>query len=118
MNVKEECRHIYGAVVYSFRGLKTALYQECAFRQEMIVLLLVIPFGIWIGKTGVEKALLVGSWLLVMVIELLNSAIETIVNRVGLEPNRLSGIAKDLGSAAVCLAIFISIMVWAFILFQ
>ena len=75
-----------------------------------------IPVALWLGKTGVERALLIGSCLLVIVVELVNSAIEAVVNRIGPERNELAGRAKDLGSAAVFCAIVLAIVVWIFVL--
>ena len=100
----------------SVAGLREAFWHQRAFRQEVLLLLLIIPAGLWFGDSGVERALLIGSWFLVMVVEIINSAIETIVDRVGLERNELSGRAKDLGSAAVFLAIVLAGLVWLFVL--
>ena len=104
------------ALGYSFRGLRAALRHESAFRQELALGLALIPLGLWLGANGVEKALLAGSWLLVLLVELLNSAIEAVVDRVGAERHELSGRAKDMGSAAVLLAILLAILVWGLIL--
>src|SRR5262245_36663903 len=82
----------------SFRGYRGAVQRERAFREELVVAAVVIPLGLYVGKTGVERALLVAPMVLVLVIELLNSAIETTVDRVGLEQHELSGLAKDMGS--------------------
>ncbi|MGB5468270.1 MAG: diacylglycerol kinase, partial [Sedimenticolaceae bacterium] len=89
---------------------------EAAFREEVLVALLLVPLGIWLGESGAERALLVGSWLLVLMMELLNSAVEAVVDRVGEEHNELSGRAKDIASAAVLLAIGVAILTWALIL--
>ena len=78
--------------------------------------MVVIPLGLWLGETGVERALLVGSWLLVMIVELLNSAVEATVDRFGPELHKLSGRAKDIGSASVLLSITLAATVWALIL--
>lgn len=85
---------------YSLAGLRSAFRHEMAFRLETLVLSLVVPAGLWLGETGVQRSLLIGSWCLVMVVELLNSAIEALVDRMGLERHELAGRAKDLGSAA------------------
>jgi diacylglycerol kinase (ATP) len=82
----------------------------------VLVALLLVPLGIWLGESGAERALLVGSWLLVLMMELLNSAVEAVVDRVGEEHNELSGRAKDIASAAVLLAIGVAILIWALIL--
>ncbi len=101
---------------YSWRGLRACFRHEAAFRQEVLVALVVIPLGLWLGDGGVERALLVGSWILVLIVELLNSAIEATVDRFGAERHALSGRAKDIGSAAVLVAICLSVTVWAVIL--
>jgi diacylglycerol kinase (ATP) len=108
-------RLIY-ATICSLAGLKSAVRHERSFRQELGILLFVIPAGLWLGNGGVERALLIGSWLLVMVVEALNSAIETVVDRIGPEHNELSGRAKNLGSAAVFLSIILAVMVWLLVL--
>jgi diacylglycerol kinase (ATP) len=82
-------------------GFQGAWREEAAFRQECALALVVIPLGFWLGGTGVERALLVGPMLLVLIIELLNSAVEAAIDRIGDEHHALSGLAKDLGSAAV-----------------
>ena len=111
---------VWKPLVYATRcsvaGLRAALRHQRAFRQEVLVLLLIIAAGLWFGKNGIERALLIGSWLLVIVVEIINSAIETVVDRAGLERNELSGRAKDLGSAAVFLAIVLAALVWLFVL--
>lgn len=100
----------------SSRGFREAFRGEAAFRQELAVAALVIPLGLWLGETGVEKALLVGPMLLVLLFELVNSAIEAVVDRVGLEHHALSGLAKDLGSAAVLLAFVLLGLTWLLVL--
>lgn len=74
------------------------------------------PLGIWLGQTGVERTLLVGSLMLVLIVELLNSAVEALVDRIGTERHELSGAAKDLGSAAVFVALMLVVVVWSLIL--
>ncbi len=74
--------------------------------------MVLIPLGTWLGKTGIEKALLVGSVLFVLIVELLNTGIETVVDRIGLERHELSGLAKDVGSTAVLLAFLLLIVIW------
>ncbi len=104
------------ALGYSLAGLRAAWRHESAFRQELAIALLVIPAGLWLGQDGVEKALLVGSWLLVLIVELLNSAIEAVVDRIGPERHELAGRAKDLGSAAVLLSILLALLTWGVLL--
>ncbi len=101
---------------YSMKGFAACFRSEAAFRQEMAASLVVLPLGLWLGQSGVERALLLGSWLLVPVVEMLNSAIEAVVDRIGPEHHELSGQAKDIGSAAVFLAICLFLMVWGLIL--
>ena len=101
---------------YSFRGFAGAFRNEAAFRQELALVVILAPLGIWLGTTGVERALLVGSLLLVLMVELLNSAVEAVVDRVGLERHALSGLAKDIGSAAVFVALMNVLIVWVLVL--
>ena len=82
-------------------GFEGAWREEAAFRQECALALVVVPAGFWFGETGIERALLVGPMVLVLIIELLNSAVEAAIDRIGTERHPLSGLAKDLGSAAV-----------------
>ncbi len=98
--------------------LHELVWAQCAHVQHFppVVLVVVVPLGLWLGKNGIERGLMIGSWCLVMVVELLNSAIEALVDRSGLDRNELAGRAKDLGSAAVFSAIVLAIVVWAFIL--
>jgi diacylglycerol kinase (ATP) len=101
----------------SYRGFCGAFRGEAAFRQELAVALVIVPLGMWLGETGVEKALLVGPMLLVLIVELINSAIEAVVDRVGLERHELSGLAKDLGSAAVLSSFGLLGLTWLLVLF-
>ena len=107
---------ILRAAGYSLAGLHAALRKEAAFRQETVLFVLLAPLGAWFGRTGVERALLIGSLMLVLIVELLNSAIEATVDRIGKEHHRLSGRAKDMGSAAVTLSIALTMLVWALVL--
>jgi diacylglycerol kinase (ATP) len=107
---------IYRAFGYSLQGLGAAFRHEAAFRQELALAVLLLPLGLWLGQGGVERALLAGSWVLVLIVELLNSAIEATVDRFGPEHHELSGRAKDIGSAAVMLSIGLAILIWALIL--
>ena len=105
------------ATGYSWQGLRAAYRHEAAFREEIWLCVLLLPLGLYLGDGGVEKALLVGSVLLLPLVEILNSAIEAAVDRVGDEFHELSGRAKDMGSAAVALAILLLIVVWVLVLF-
>ena len=109
-------RRLVNATRYSIQGLRACYRHEQAFRQEVWMLLLVLPVGAWLGGNGVERALLIGSWLLVLIVELLNSALEAVVDRIGPEQHELSGRAKDIGSAAVLVAIVNAAVVWLLIL--
>jgi diacylglycerol kinase (ATP) len=111
-----DLRRVWRAAGYSARGLKAAWRHEAAFRQEAALFVVLAPLGFWLGRDGIERALLIGSLVLVLVVELLNSAIEAAVDRVGNEPNELSGRAKDLGSAAVLLALLLVVLVWILVL--
>ena len=109
-------RRLIRAGKSSLAGFTAAFKYEEAFRQELLLAVVLLPLGLLLGETGVEKALLAGSLLLVMIVELLNSAVEAVVDRVGLELHPLSGRAKDMGSAAVFLVIVYTIVVWLAIL--
>lgn len=105
------------AFVNSWKGFKGALASEEGFRQEVLLALVLVPLGAWLGKSAVEKALLVSSVLLVLIVELLNTAIESVVDRIGFERHELSGLAKDVGSTAVLLSFVVLLVVWGFVLF-
>ena len=100
------------AMLNSLRGLKHCYHSEAAFRQEVWAAFVLVPAAFWLGRSGIERVLLVGSALLVMVVELLNTAIEVVVDRIGLERHHLSGFAKDLGSSAVLLALLLALGTW------
>lgn len=106
-----------GALAYSMAGLKTACRNEAAFQTELFLLPVAIGIALYFGDSWLEKALLIGSWLFVMVIELINSAIEAVVDRIGPERHELSKAAKDLGSAAVLISLIIAALIWLAILF-
>jgi len=102
---------------YSWQGIRAAWRHEAAFRQEVWLCLVMLPLGLYLGDNGVEKALLVGTVLLLPLVEILNSALEAVVDRFGDEQHELSGRAKDMGSAAVAIAILLMTMVWLLVLF-
>jgi len=104
------------ATRYSIAGLKMAWRHEQAFRQEIGILVVVVPVALWIGKNGVERALLIGSWIVVLIVELLNTAIEAAIDRIGPERHELAGRAKDLGSAGVFCSIALAVTVWLLVL--
>jgi diacylglycerol kinase (ATP) len=101
---------------YSFQGFRHAWREEAAFRQELLLSLGVIPLGLYLGRSGVERALLVSPMLLILVVEILNSAVEAVVDRSGTERHPLAGMAKDMGSAAVMLSFVLLGTVWLLIL--
>lgn len=107
---------IIKATGYSWQGLSAAYRHEEAFRQEVWLCLVMIPLGLYLGDGGVEKALLMGSLLLLPLVEILNSALEAVVDRIGDEQHELSGRAKDMGSAAVAIAIALVAAVWLLVL--
>ena len=109
-------KRIIDAAGYSWKGFKASYKHEAAFRQELWLTIVLAPIGLIFGETWEEKAILVCSLLFVLVVELLNSAIESVVDRIGDEHHELSGRAKDMGSAAVLLSILIAIIIWAAIL--
>jgi diacylglycerol kinase (ATP) len=109
-------RRLLNAAGFSWQGLCAALRFEAAFRQELLASVVIVPLALWLGATGLERALLVGVWLLVLIVELLNSAIEAVVDRIGEERHVLAGRAKDLGSAAVLLALINAAVVWLLVL--
>src|ERR1700716_3474281 len=101
---------------YSFQGFRHTWREEAAFRQEVLLSLLVIPVGLYLGNSGVERALLVSPMLLILVVEILNSAVEAVVDRSGTERHPLAGMAKDMGSAAVMLTFVLLGTVWLLVL--
>lgn len=111
-------RRVVKATGYSFSGLRAAWSHEAAFRQECVLAALLTPAGLWLGEDAVERALLVGSCMLVLIVELLNSAIEAVVDRVGTDHHLLSARAKDLGSAAVFVSLALTVLVWVLIAWQ
>lgn len=111
-------KRIAKACFYSYKGLSHAVKNEAAFRQEAIAACFLIPAACLVDITAVERILLVGAVFLVMIVELLNTGIEAVVDRVGYERHELAGLAKDMGSAAVLVAIVLAIFVWVSILSQ
>lgn len=109
-------KRIMFAARYSAQGLWAALRHEAAFRQEALLAAIAVPLGLWLGATGLERALLVAAVLQVLVVELLNSAVESAIDRVGDAAHPLSGRAKDMGSAAVLLSLVLAVVVWALVL--
>lgn len=109
-------KRLVNACFFSVAGFKATWQHEEAFRQEVMLFLVCTPLAIWLGETAIEKVLLIGSVVLVLLVELLNSAVEAVVDRVGFEHHELSGRAKDIGSAAVMLSLIWAAVTWAWIL--
>ncbi len=109
-------RRLVNATRNSLEGLAAAVRHEAAFRQELLLAAVLVPLGFWLGGDGVERVLLVGTVLMVLVVELLNSAIEAVVDRVSLENHALAKRAKDYGSAAVMLALATTGIAWLLLL--
>lgn len=114
---KSGLRRIWNAFHYSLEGLCAAFRHEDAFRQELLLAAVLLPLALWLGNTGVEKAVLVAPVLLVLVVELLNSAVEATVDRISLDDHLLAKRAKDIGSAAVLVSLLTLAMVWFLVLF-
>ena len=110
--------HIIKAVIWSMAGIKAAWKNEQAFRWEAAIVLLMMPVGLWVGRTAVERALLIASSMSILVTELLNSAVEAIVDRIGPERHELSKRAKDLGSAAAFISMITAAVVWGLIAYE
>jgi len=108
-------KRLINAFYASRAGLAASWRNEEAFRQEVIVAVCAVPLALLLGETGLERAVLIGSVVLVVVVELLNSAIEATVDRIGLERHELSGQAKDMGSAAVLISSTMAALVWVLI---
>lgn len=106
---------VWRAFGYSVAGFRAA-WRQVAFRQEVLLAAALVPLGGWLGRNGVERALLIASILLVPLVELINTAVEMAIDRIGPERHELSGQAKDLGSAAVVIAILVAGATWALVL--
>ena len=109
-------QRLINATKNSLNGLTQAWHSEAALRYEIYVLVVVIPAGLVLGRNAIERALMIGSALLVVVVEVLNTAIETVVDRISEERHELSGLAKDLGSAGVLCSIVLAVVVWGILL--
>lgn len=110
-------RRIVRSLGFSLQGLRATFREEEAFRVEVVLGILLLPLGLYLGDTSVEKLLLAGSVMVVLIVEILNSAIESVVDRFGTEQHELSGRAKDQGSAAVFLSLLLLLLVWSVIIF-
>ena len=105
-------RRIFQAAVWSLQGLRAAWLHESSFRLEVYLFVVLAPLGWWLGDTPIERVLLIGSMLLVLSIELLNSAVEAVIERYGPEFHELAGRAKDMGSAAVFVLMLNVMLTW------
>lgn len=110
-------KRIFMATLYSYRGIKHSLFNEAAFRQEFILALVLVPLAFWLDVSKLERILMIASLLLVMIVELLNTGIEAAIDRISDERHELSGLAKDVASAAVMLSLLLCAFVWLAILF-
>ncbi len=109
-------RRLIGASRNSVKGL-AVVWREEAFRVEIMLFIVLAPLGFWLGQTGVARALLIGSLVLVLIVETLNTAVEVAINRISLDFHPLSGASKDLGSAAVLLSMLQVVLVWGLVIF-
>lgn len=114
---KTGLRRIWNALFYSISGLSAAFRHEDAFRQEVLLAAVLIPLALWLNVSALGKALMIASVMLVLIVELLNSAVEATVDRISLENHRLAKRAKDIGSAAVMLSLLNVCVVWALVIF-
>ena len=117
MQKNKGLKRIILATGFSLQGLKSAFQHEAAFRQELLLSAILIPIAIFVDVSQLERILLIAPLFLVIIIEIINSAIEAVVDRVGTEKHELSGRAKDLGSAAVLIALLLTAYIWIEILF-
>lgn len=113
---KQGLTRLINALSYSRDGLAAAWKNEAAFREEVLLALIAIPLAIVLGKTGIERALLIGAILLILIVEILNSALEAVVDKASPEKHELAKRAKDMGSAAVLLSLINAAVVWACVL--
>jgi len=114
---KTGLRRLLNAFGYSMAGFKAAFKNEDAFRQEVMMAVILLPLAFYLGKTGMQTALMIACVLLVMIVELLNSSIEATVDRISLENHQLAKRAKDIGSAAVLLSLVNLVVVWGLLIF-
>ena len=114
---KTGLKRVWNAFFYSLEGFKAAWKHEDAFRQEALLALVLIPLALFLADTALERALMIASILLVLIVELINSAIEATVDRISLENHELAKRAKDIGSAAVMIALINVLVVWGLVLF-
>ena len=111
-------RRILRATVYSMQGFGHAFRNEAAFRQEIALTVVLTPFAFWLGRSPLEIAMLIGVCLIILIVELLNTAVEAAIDRHGDEQHELSGAAKDLGSAAVFVSLVLVAVVWLVVVYD
>ena len=111
-------RRLLNATGYSIQGLKATWIHETAFRQEILMVLILVPAACWLGTSMTQRALLIFSLLVILMVELLNSAVEATVDRIGPEHHELSGRAKNIGSAAVLVSLIANTVVWALVAWE
>jgi diacylglycerol kinase (ATP) len=111
-------KRLINATFFSLAGLRTAWQHEAAFRQELILVAVLVPTSFWLGNNAIEYVLLIGSLMIVLIAELLNSALEAAVDRISAENHELSRRAKDMGSAAVFIALVLCGISWGIIGWQ
>lgn len=109
-------RHLIKAFYHALWGLRVVFRDDMAFRQEVFLSIIIIPLGLYLGITSIEKAILVGAWFLVLLMEIVNSSIESLVDRISFEIHPLSKKIKDMGAAAVLLSIINGVVVWGIII--
>ncbi|WAH51216.1 diacylglycerol kinase [Pseudescherichia vulneris] len=109
---------IIKAAGYSWKGVRAAWLNEAAFRQESVAVILAVVIACWLDVDAITRVLLIGSVVLVMIVEILNSAIEAVVDRIGTDFHELSGRAKDMGSAAVLMSILLALATWGILLWS
>lgn len=115
---KTGLRRVIDATFYSWGGMRYAWRNEAAFRQEAMLTAILVPVALWLGEDAVQRALLIGAYLIVIIVELLNSSIEAAIDRIGDEYHKLSGSAKDLASAAVFFSLLLTAIVWGLIIYE
>ena len=109
-------KRIIKATGYSLQGINSAFRSEAAIRQELAILFIFIPLSFYLANSKLETILLITSLVLILIVELINSAIEAVVDRIGTDHHELSGKAKDIGSAAVMVSIVLAVFIWTYII--
>jgi len=118
MQKNKGIERIVKACGYSMAGLKAAWQEEAAFRQESLLMVVLFPLAFWLGDTVLEQMILIAVCVLVVIVELINSAVEAVVDRISDEQHVLSGRAKDMGSAAVFVSVLLAVFVWCGVILE